>query len=56
MKDLIARLIILTMAVTFFLLAYQAEPVTGFLGYFFGVILTLAFLVSFAKVKRLPNA
>jgi uncharacterized membrane protein YiaA len=53
MKEVIARLLILGMGVTFILLAYQAEPISAGFGYFFGVILTIAFLLSFAKVKRL---
>lgn len=51
MKDLIAKLLLLLMGVTYFLLAYQAEPITAGFGYFFGVILVIAFLVSFGKVK-----
>jgi uncharacterized membrane protein YiaA len=53
MKELVAKLLILGMAVTFFLLAYQAEPITAGFGYFFGTVITLAFLLSFSKVKRL---
>lgn len=53
MKDLIGKLFILGMAVMFFLLAYQAEPITAGFGYFFGTIISLAFLLSFSNVKRL---
>jgi uncharacterized membrane protein YiaA len=52
MKETIARIILLGMTVTLFLLAYQAEPITAGFGYFFGVLLALAFLVSFAKNKK----
>lgn len=52
MKDLIAKLFILGMAVTYFLLAYQAEPVTAVFGYIFGGLLTIAFLLSFGKIER----
>lgn len=52
MKDLIAKLLILGMAVTYFLLAYQAEPITAGFGYVFGSLLTLAFLLSFGKIER----
>jgi len=52
MKDVFAKVLILGMSVTFFLLAYQAEPVTAGFGYFFGSIILLAFIFSFSKVKR----
>ena len=44
-----ANFLILAMSVTYFLLAMQAETVTAVLGYVFGVLLALAFIVSFAK-------
>jgi nicotinamide riboside transporter PnuC len=44
-----ANLLVLAMSVTFFLLAMQAEIVTSVLGYVFGTMLVLAFIVSFAK-------
>ena len=52
MKEVIAKILILGMSVTYFLLAYQAEPITAGFGYFFGTIIFLAFLISFSKAKR----
>lgn len=40
----IANIIIAGMAVTYILLAVQAEPVTATLGYIFGVILFMALI------------
>jgi hypothetical protein len=44
-----ANILVLAMSVTFFLLAMQAELVTAILGYVFGTLLVLAFILSFAK-------
>jgi hypothetical protein len=44
-----ANILVLSMSVTFFLLAMQAELVTAILGYVFGTLLILAFILSFAK-------
>jgi len=44
MTALLSNVLVAAMATTFFLLAYQAEPVTGTLGYVFGAILTLALI------------
>jgi hypothetical protein len=44
-----ANILVLAMSVTFFLLAMQAELVTAILGYVFGTLLILAFILSFAK-------
>jgi uncharacterized membrane protein YiaA len=52
MKDVIAKFFILGMAVTFFILAYQAEPISAGFGYFFGSLITIAFLLSFGKIER----
>ena len=43
------HLLVLAMSVTFILLALQAEAVTRVLGFTFGVLLAIAFVVSFAK-------
>jgi hypothetical protein len=45
MTTVATNLYVLGMAVTFFLLAPQAEPVTGFLGYTFGGVLVLALVI-----------
>jgi uncharacterized membrane protein YiaA len=52
MKDAIAHLFILSMAVTFFILAWQAEPISAGFGYVFGTLLTIAFLLSLKKIER----
>jgi hypothetical protein len=52
MKERVAKLFVFGMAVTFFLLAYQAEPISAGFGYFFGIVLSIAILFSFAKVER----
>lgn len=39
------------MAVLFFLLAYQAEPVTGTLGYIAGGLMALSVIVAIMKGK-----
>lgn len=44
MKMVIANILIALMAVTYILLAVQAEPVTAVLGYVFGAILFLALI------------
>lgn len=44
MKMVIANILIALMAVTYILLAVQAEPVTAVLGYSFGAILFLALI------------
>lgn len=45
----ITGILILAMAVTYFLLAMQAEIVTAVLGYTFGVLLALAYVLSLVK-------
>jgi hypothetical protein len=49
MKTVFANVLVLSMSVTYFLLAYQAEPVTRTLGIIFGSILALALIVSVIK-------
>lgn len=44
MKMVIANILVALMAVTYILLAVQAEPVTAVLGYSFGVILFLGLI------------
>ena len=44
MKTVIPNVFITAMAVTYFLLAVQAEPITRVLGFIFGAILTIAIL------------
>lgn len=44
MKMVIANVLVALMAVTYILLAVQAEPVTAVLGYVFGAILFLAMI------------
>jgi hypothetical protein len=41
--------LVLAMSVTFILLALQAEPVTATLGFIFGGLLALAFVVTMVK-------
>ena len=45
MSTVATNLYVLGMAVTFFLLAPQAEPITSFLGYTFGGVLVLALVI-----------
>ena len=47
--ETIGRLLILGMSVTFMLLAYQVDNVTGVFGWVFGVILAMALLASFGN-------
>lgn len=49
MKNAIAHLLIVAMSATYFLLAFQAEPITKTLGIIFGVLLLLALIASFGK-------
>jgi hypothetical protein len=49
------RVLLFGMGLTFMLLAYQVDNFTGILGWVFGVILSLAVLASFVKVKRYPG-
>lgn len=44
MKTAVPNLVITAMAVTFFLLAVQAEPITKTLGFIFGAVLSLALI------------
>ena len=53
--EMIGRLLILGMSVTFMLLAYQVDNVTGVFGWVFGTILAMALLASFAKKKGYPG-
>lgn len=53
--ETVGRLLILAMAVTFYLLAYESETFLAIPGYTFGVLLTLALLASFAKKSRYPG-
>jgi hypothetical protein len=53
MKEIFAKGLVLAMSVLYFLLAYQAEPITAGFGYVFGTLLVIAFFMSFAKVKQL---
>jgi hypothetical protein len=55
MKKILTNLIMVGMAVTFFLLAVQAEPVTAFLGYSFGAIFVLALISSTISDLRGKN-
>ncbi len=50
---LLTRILLLVMSVTFILLAFQAEPVTAFLGYASGLFLFMSLLSSF---RRKDNA
>jgi hypothetical protein len=50
----VTRTATLIMALTFFLLARQAEVVTATLGYTFSAILAISLLLSFRKGE--PNA
>lgn len=43
------RVLLLVMSVTFILLAFQAEPITAFLGYASGLFLFISLLMSFRK-------
>lgn len=57
MKTIVANLLLLAMSVTYFLLAYQAETITGVLGYIFGTLLFLALIMStFTQAKKQHNA
>ena len=49
MKHVMANLLVLSMSVTYFLLAIQAEMVTKVLGFIFGSLLALALLVQVTK-------
>lgn len=40
----VSTIVVAAMSVTFFLLAFQAEPVTAVFGYVFGTVLFLAVL------------
>ena len=44
MKMVVSNIIVALMAVTYVLLAYQAEPITATFGYVFGAILFLALI------------
>lgn len=46
---LASNLLVLAMAVTFALLANQAEPITKFLGYFWSVLLTIAIVLNWSR-------
>ena len=46
------RILILAMATTFILLAYQTTGFLSVLGYIFGTILGMALLASFARGTR----
>ena len=46
------RMLILAMATTFILLAYQTTGFLSVLGYIFGTILGMALLASFARGTR----
>lgn len=52
MANILARTLLLAMATIFGLLAYQAEPITAGIGYFFAVLLILSFFASFRKVQK----
>lgn len=51
----VGRLLILGMSVTFMLLAYQVDNVTGVFGWVFGTILAMALLASFANRTGYPG-
>lgn len=51
-----ANIVISAMAVTFILLAVQAEPVTAFFGYLFGFVLFLAVIRQTMSSTRGDNA
>ena len=51
----VGKILAFSMGITFMLLAYQVDNVTGVFGWIFGVILTLAVLASFVKPKRYPG-
>jgi hypothetical protein len=53
--EMIGRLLILGMAVTFFLLAYESTSFMAVAGYVWGSILTLALLASFRTKSRYPE-
>jgi len=48
----IANVLIFMMSVTFFLLAFQAEPFTAAAGYIFG---SLLFIALIAQLRRATN-
>lgn len=52
----IANILITLMAVTFFLLASQAEPFTATLGFIFGAVLFLAVIRQTMQQGRDQNA
>jgi len=51
----IGRILVFAMGLTFMLLAYQVDNVTGVFGWIFGGLMTLAVLASFVKPKRYPG-
>jgi hypothetical protein len=53
--ETVGRLLILGMAVTFYLLAYESESFMAIPGHTFGVLLTLALLASFARKSGYPG-
>lgn len=46
------NLYVASMAAMFFLLAAQAEPITAFLGYSYGVVLALALIVHTVRESK----
>jgi len=48
----IGRILVFAMGLTFMLLAYQVNNVTGVFGWIFGGLMTLAVFASFVKPKR----
>jgi uncharacterized membrane protein len=46
---------VLAMAVAYFLLAAQAEPVTGFFGWLFGSVLVLALIGQTIKQSKVRS-
>jgi hypothetical protein len=47
-----ANVVVFAMSLTFILLAFQAEPITATLGYFFGGLLFIALLYQLKGQKR----
>lgn len=56
MKAIMTNLVVLSMSVTYFLLAIQAEIVTKVLGFTFGGLLALALVRATIEQVRSDNA
>ena len=56
MRAIVSNLLVIAMAVTYFLLAVQAEPITAFFGYLFGGLLVVAVIAATTKLGKKANA